>query len=64
MTNDITLICRDGSVRSFRVYDRPIPSDGDIITLPVDGHITKARVSIVPGELEIAQSVEAKAVEI
>lgn len=64
MTHDITLICRDGSVRSFRVYDRQIPSEGDVITLPVDGHLTEARVSIVPGELEIAQSVEAKAIQI
>jgi hypothetical protein len=64
MTHDITLICRDGSVRSFRVYDRPIPGDSDVITLPVDGHLTKACVSIVAEEPEIAQSIEAKAVEI
>jgi len=64
MTHDVKLIRRDGSVRSFRVYDRPIPNDGDIITLPVDGHLTKARINIVAGEPEMPRSVEATAVEI
>ena len=64
MTHDITLLRRDGSVRSFRVYDQPTPKDGDIITLPVDGNLTKARVSIRPGEPEMTRSLDAKAVEI
>jgi hypothetical protein len=64
MIPDITLLRRDGSVRNFRVYDRPIPKDGDIITLPIDGNLTKARVSIRPGEPEMTQSLDAKAVEI
>lgn len=64
MTHDITLIRRDGSVRNFRVYDRATPKDGDIITLPIDGNLTKARISIRSGEPEMTQSLDAKAVEI
>ena len=45
MTHDVVLTRQDGSVRNFRVYDRPIPNGGDTITLPVDGRLIKARVS-------------------
>lgn len=60
MTHDIKLIRRDGSVRSFRLYDRPTPKDGDIITLPVDGQLTKARVSAPPEKPYLVQSVDAR----
>jgi hypothetical protein len=51
-------------VRNFRVYDRATPKDGDIITLPIDGNLTKARISIRSGEPEMTQSLDAKAIEI
>ena len=44
MTHDVILTRKDGSVRNFRVYDRPTPYAGDTITLPVDGRLIKARV--------------------
>jgi hypothetical protein len=44
-THDVVLTRRDGSVRKFRIYGRPMPGKGDAITLPVDGHIITARVS-------------------
>jgi hypothetical protein len=64
MTYDVELIRQDGSVRNFRVYDQPPPKDGDIITLPVDGQLTKARVNVPPEKAETVQAVDAKAVEI
>jgi len=64
VTYDVVLLRRDGSVRNFRVYDQPIPNDGDVISLPVDGHPTKARISVAPEKTEMAQSPDAKAVEI
>jgi hypothetical protein len=39
MEHDLLLRRKDGSVRCFRVYDRPIPKDGGVITLPVDGRL-------------------------
>ena len=44
MTHDVVLARGDGSIRKFRVYGRPMPGNGDFITLPVDGHLITARV--------------------
>ena len=44
MTHDVVLARGDGSIRKFRVYGRPMPGKGDIITLPVDGQLITARV--------------------
>jgi len=44
MTHDVVLGRGDGSIRKFRVYGRPMPGNGDIITLPVDGQLITARV--------------------
>jgi len=44
MTHDVVLARRDGSIRKFRIYGRPMPGYGDNITLPVDGQLTTARV--------------------
>jgi hypothetical protein len=64
VTHDVTLIRRDGSVHSYRVYDRSPPKEGDIITLPINGQLTKARVSATPGKAEMAQLADAEAAEI
>jgi hypothetical protein len=45
-THDVVLIRTDGSVRNFRIYGRPTPKRGDTITLPVDGRLIRARVSV------------------
>jgi hypothetical protein len=64
MTHDVMLTRKDGSVRNFRVHDRPTPKDGDIITLPVDGQLIKARVSVPSERPQMVQSVDAEAAEI
>jgi hypothetical protein len=64
VTHDVLLVRRDGSVRNFRVYHRPTPKDADIITLPVDGQLTKARVRVPTEKPEMVQSVDAEATEI
>ena len=50
-THDVVLTRTDGSVRKFRIYGRPMPDKGDAITLPVDGQLITARVS-VPSEIQ------------
>jgi hypothetical protein len=64
VTHDVKLIRRDGWIRNFRVYDRPTPKDGDIIALPVDGQLTKARVSTPSVKLDLAQAIDSEAIEI
>jgi hypothetical protein len=49
-THDVVLTRSDGSVRKFRVYGRPMPGKGDVITLPVDEHLITARVC-APSEI-------------
>ncbi len=50
-THDVVLTRTDGSVRKFRIYGRPMPGKKDVITLPVDGQLITARVS-VPSEIQ------------
>jgi hypothetical protein len=64
MEHDLLLTRKDGSVRCFRIYDRLIPKDGDIITLPIDGRLVKASVKASPEGPEMARSVDVEAVEI
>jgi hypothetical protein len=64
MTHDVALTRKDGSLRNFRVYGLSSLENGDIITLPVDGQLIKARVSAPPKRPEIIQSADAEAVEV
>ena len=64
MEHDLLLTRKDGSVRCFRIYDRPTPKDGDIITLPVDGQLVKAAVKGSPKGPEARVLADAEAVEI
>ena len=63
VTHDVTLACRDGSRRKFRVYGRPMPGSGDMIALPVDGQLIRARVTVRSDKPEMDQSVDAELVE-
>jgi hypothetical protein len=55
---DIVLTRKDGSVKNFRIYGRPGANKGDVITLPVDGQVVKARIGEpLPGS-EISQSAD------
>jgi hypothetical protein len=64
MEHDLLLTRKDGSVRCFRIYDRPTPKDGDIITLPIDGQLIKAAVKGSPERAEMPGLADAEAVEI
>ena len=44
MEHDVLLTRQDGSKKHFRIYGRPMPHIGDIVTLPIDGHLIKARI--------------------
>jgi hypothetical protein len=63
-THDVVLTRRDGSVRKFRIYGRPMPGKGDAITLPVDGHIITARVSAPSENPEVVREMDYDAREL
>ena len=64
MEHDLVLTRKDGSARHFRIYGRSAPNVGDIVILPIDGQLIKARKGEVHGvtslrvEKEIIQSVD------
>ncbi len=64
VTHDVMLARGDGSKRKFRVYGRPMPGSGDTITLPVDGQLISARVTVCSDKPEMDQSVDAELVEL
>jgi hypothetical protein len=64
MDHDLLLTRKDGSVRCFRIYDRPRSKDGDIITLPIDGQLVKAAVKGSLEQPEMPVLADAGAVEI
>ena len=57
-THDVVLSRRDGSIRKFRIYGRPMPGNGDIITLPVDGQLTTASVTVPSENLEVVKEMD------
>ena len=63
-THDVALSRRDGSIRKFRIYGRPMPGNGDIVTLPVDGRLITARVSARSENLEVVKAVDYEAREL
>jgi hypothetical protein len=64
VTHDVVLSRGDGSKRKFRVYGRPMPGYGDTITLPVDGQLIRARVTVSSEKPEMDRSVDADLVEL
>jgi hypothetical protein len=64
MEHDLVLTRKDGSVRCFRIYDRPLPKDGEIVTLPIDGRSIKASVTGAPKRPETVKVADVEAVEI
>ena len=63
-THDVLLAWRDGSKRKFRVYGRPMPRYGEVITLPVDGQLIRARVTVSSDQPEMNRSVDAELFEL
>ena len=41
--HSVVLTRKDGSARCFRVHGRLTPNKGDIINLPIEGHLVKAK---------------------
>jgi hypothetical protein len=62
MEHDVVLTREDGSKKHFRVYGRPTPNVGDIVTLPIDGRLIKARIGKIPG-VASADHVDAAEIE-
>lgn len=62
---DVELTRKDGSVRSFRIYGQPTPKGGDVITLPVEGQVVKARITEPSPRSDVSQTVDrAQAAEV
>jgi hypothetical protein len=61
MEHDIVLTRKDGSTKHFRIYGGSTPNVGDIVTLPIDGQLIKARIGETRGvastRVEVVQSV-------
>ena len=64
MTHDVVLARRDGSIRKFRIYGRPMPRQGDTITLPVDGQLITARVNAPSENPEVVKGMDYEAREL
>jgi hypothetical protein len=41
---EVSLTRKDGSLRVFHIYGRPTPNHSDVIRLPVEGRLIKARI--------------------
>ena len=63
VTHDVALAIGNGSKRKVRIYGRPMPGYGDTITLPLDGQLIRARVT-VSSDGPKDQSVDAELVEL
>jgi hypothetical protein len=64
LVHDILLLRSDGSKRIFRIHGRPLPQSGEDITLPVDGRLIKARVTVSPAQAKKEQLADAAVVEL
>jgi hypothetical protein len=62
MEHDILLTLKDGSAKHYRIYGRSAPQVGDVVTLPIDGQLIKARVGEINGvassRAEVVQTVD------
>ena len=58
MEHDVVLTRKDGSAKYFRIYGRSTPNVGDIVTLPIDGQLVKARIGEINGVTSRAEIVD------
>jgi hypothetical protein len=63
MEHDVVLTLEDGSVRSFRIYGRPKPRVGEVVTLPVNGKLIKIHIDDINGTKIIGSLDSVEAVE-
>ena len=64
LVHDVLLLRSDGSKRIFRIHGRPLPESGEAITLPVDGRLIKARVTIPSTQAKTERWADAAVVEL
>jgi hypothetical protein len=63
-THDVELARGDGPKRKFRIYGRPMPGIGEVITLPVDGQLIRARVTVCSKKPAMGEAADAEVVEL
>jgi hypothetical protein len=63
-THDVVLTRGDGPKRKFRIYGRPMPGIGEVITLPVDGQLIRARVTVCSKKPAMGEAADAEVVEL
>jgi hypothetical protein len=63
-THDVVLARGDGPNRKFRIYGRPMPGIGEVITLPVDGQLIRARVTVCSKKPAMGEAADAEVVEL
>jgi hypothetical protein len=63
VTYDVVLAHGHGVKSKFRIYGRPMPGNGATITLPLDGRLISARVTVRSQNTEVDQTVDAELVE-
>jgi hypothetical protein len=63
-THDVVLARGDGPNRNFRIYGRPMPQIGQVITLPVDGQLIRARVTVCSKKPGMDEAADAEVVEL
>jgi hypothetical protein len=49
MVHDVIVTRADGSVRKFRIFGRAALHAGEMVTLPIDGRLVKARIDKTSG---------------
>ena len=49
MEHNVMLTFADGSVRNFRIYGRPTPRAGEVVTLPVNGRLIEVHIDKISG---------------
>jgi hypothetical protein len=64
VTSDVLLARCNGRAKKFRIYGRPRPEMGDILSLPVGGRLIKARIVVSSAKAEATPSADAEAVEL
>jgi hypothetical protein len=47
--HDLVLTRKDRSTTRFRIYGRPKPKPGDVVSLPIGGRLIKARINEAHG---------------
>jgi hypothetical protein len=64
LVHDVVLLRSDGSKRIFRIYGSPLPGSGETITLPADGRLIKAGVTVPSRQAETERWADAAVVEL